>query len=217
MRQQITGHLRCRNRGVDSCQIADLFGDNRTDSGKTVVDRFSDRHWFGEKFLCEIFLRYAKWILFFHSIRDKIFSSRKNLTHRTHLRGNMLDTVDDHSFFITENNIAVLAHDLNDQGFAAQISKFIQVLDLEADDPFQGRLRNAYDAAICNMFSQKHTEIRRSHWTWFVISGEIDQRQGCTCGDDQSYLSFRRFDREKQFIIFRLCDLGDPPVQDGII
>ena len=53
----------------------------------------------------------------------------------------MLDTVDDHSFFITENNIAVLAHDLNDQGFAAQISKFIQVLDLEADDPFQGRLR----------------------------------------------------------------------------
>ena len=129
----------------------------------------------------------------------------------------MLDTVDDHSFFITENNIAVLAHDLNDQGFAAQISKFIQVLDLEADDPFQGRLRNAYDATICNMFSQKHTEIRRSHRTWFVISGQIDQRQGCTCGDDQSYLSFCRFDREKQFIIFRLCDLGDPPVQDGII
>lgn len=64
----------------------------------------------------------------------------------------MLDTVDDHSFFITENNIAVLAHNLNDQGFAAQISKFIQVLDLEADDPFQGRLRNAYDAAICNSF-----------------------------------------------------------------
>lgn len=129
----------------------------------------------------------------------------------------MLDTVDDHSFFITENNIAVLAHDLNDQGFAAQISKFIQVLDLEADDPFQGRLRNAYDAAICNMFSQKHTEIRRSHRTWFVISGQIDQRQGCTCGDDQSYLPFCRFDREKQFIIFRLCDLGDPSVQDGII
>ena len=129
----------------------------------------------------------------------------------------MFDTVDDHSLFIAENNIAVFAHDLNDQGFAAQISKFIQVLDLEADDPLQGRLGNAYDAAICNMFSQKHTEIRRSHRTWFVISGQIDQRQGCTCGDDQSHLPFRRFDREKQFVIFRLCDLGDPSVQDRII
>lgn len=52
----------------------------------------------------------------------------------------MLDAVQDHSLVITENNIAVLSHQLYHQEFAAEIAHIVEMLDLKGEYPFQARL-----------------------------------------------------------------------------
>ena len=81
---------------------------------KTELQVLSEQELLGKKF--KIYGTYEEPLFLAKDVAEWIGHSQVS---------KMLDTVDDHSFFITENNIAVLAHDLNDQGFAAQISKFI--------------------------------------------------------------------------------------------
>ena len=69
-----------------------------------------------------------------HGVRDKVISAWKYLSDRTHLSGYMLDAVQNPSGLIAENDIAVLAHDLNDQCLLADITEFIQMLKLNVDN-----------------------------------------------------------------------------------
>ena len=68
-----------------------------------------------------------------HGVRDKVISARKYFSDRTHLRRYMLDAVQDPSGLIAENDIAVLAHDFNDQCLLADITELIQMLKLNVD------------------------------------------------------------------------------------
>ena len=72
----------------------------------------------------------------------------------------MLDTVDDHAGIITEDDIAVLAHEFNSQCFPAQISHFIQVFNLKIENPFHSGLCDAENPAVLKMLAEKHAEIR---------------------------------------------------------
>ena len=65
----------------------------------------------------------------------------------------MLDTVDDAVAFITENNIAVLAHQLNDQLLMAEIAHFVKMLDMKAENTFQPRLGDGCNAAAADMLA----------------------------------------------------------------
>ena len=69
--------------------------------------------------------------------QDKIISAWKYLSDRAHLRGYMLDTVQDPSGFIAENDITVLAHDLDDQCLLADVPKFVKMLKLDINNPLQ--------------------------------------------------------------------------------
>ena len=55
---------------------------------------------------------------------------------------------------ITKDNIAVLSHDLYDQFLPAEITQFVQMLNLKVNDPFQSRLINVDDSATTDMLSQ---------------------------------------------------------------
>ena len=66
--------------------------------------------------------------------RRHVRPPRQYLPHRTDLMGDMLDAVDDHSRIVQKNDVAVFAHDLNDQFLLAQISQFIEMLDGDLDD-----------------------------------------------------------------------------------
>ena len=68
-----------------------------------------------------------------HGVRDKVISAWKYLSDRAHLRRYMLDAVQDSPGLIAENDIAVLAHDLNDQCLLADITELIQMLKLNVD------------------------------------------------------------------------------------
>ncbi len=50
-----------------------------------------------------------------HGIRDKILSARKYFTYRAYLCGNMFDTVNDTVIRVTEDNITMLSHNLDNQ------------------------------------------------------------------------------------------------------
>ena len=52
----------------------------------------------------------------------------------------MLDTVKDHAILPAENQITVFSHQLHNQKLTAQVSHFIQMFNLKAENPFQGRL-----------------------------------------------------------------------------
>ena len=52
----------------------------------------------------------------------------------------MLDAVDDHVFVIGEYDIAVLAHDLDDQGLAAHIAHFVKMVYIKHKDALEGGL-----------------------------------------------------------------------------
>ena len=88
----------------------------------------------------------------------------------------MLDAVDDDSIGITENNITVLAHQLNNQCFGAQIAHLIEMLNLKVDDTLHMRLVNTCNTSVCDMLAQHHTEIRCGHGAWLVCPGQVYKR-----------------------------------------
>ena len=131
--------------------------------------------------LCEFLFGNSKRILLVPGIRNEIFSSWKNLTDRTHMGGNMLDAVQDHAFVITEDDIAVLAHQLHDQTLPAWITQFVKMLQLKFHNALHARLLHIQDTGTADMLTEQHAEIRGCKRTDTVLICKIDQRKGCTC------------------------------------
>ena len=52
----------------------------------------------------------------------------------------MLDAVNDRAVGAAENNVTVFSHQFHDQCFLAQITHFIEVLDIKTNDTFHVRL-----------------------------------------------------------------------------
>ncbi len=113
---------------------------------------------------------------------DKIGPPRQNLADGADHAGNVLDTVDDQILFICKDDIAVLSHDLNDQFFAAKVAHFVQVLNVQMDDPFKARLGNVCDAAVLQVLSKKHAKAGGSHRGLFICFGQIQKGEGGVCG-----------------------------------
>ena len=67
------------------------------------------------------------------------------------------------------------------------------MFDLKIDDTLHIRLPDLCNASVCDMLAQQHTEIRRSHRTWLVVPGQINERKGSTCGEEQTLLSVLSF------------------------
>ena len=147
-----------------------------------------------------------------HGIRYKIFPSGQYFPHGTHLRGHMLDAVDDSALIIAEDDVAVLAHNLDHQLLLAQIAQFIQMLDIKDDDTLQLGLGDAGDPSISDMLAKKHAEVGGCHGTRLILVCQIYQREGCAGRDIEPFLSLRSLDGKQQLVWLRLGDLGDPSV-----
>ena len=65
----------------------------------------------------------------------------------------MLDAVNDRAVGAAENNVTVFSHQFHDQCFLAQITHFIEVLDIKTNDTFHVRLVNFYDPPVCNVLA----------------------------------------------------------------
>ena len=86
----------------------------------------------------------------------------------------MFDTVNDLTLIVTENDIAVLSHNFNDQVFPAKVTKFVEMFNRKMNDTLKSRLPDINNAAAADMFTKKHTEVWGSHRTWLILRGQID-------------------------------------------
>ena len=127
--QGCSGHIT-----IDRSTEADLLCDDRTDPGIGGIDCLCNGAGLCKHLREEFFFCRKKRIVLILCLRDKVSAPRKYLTDRTHLRGNMLDTVYDTIIFVTEDDIAVLAHQFDDQLFRAQVTQLIEVFDVKAED-----------------------------------------------------------------------------------
>ena len=72
----------------------------------------------------------------------------------------MLDAVQDHSFFVTEDDVAVFAHQLHDQTLSAGITQLIKMLQLKFYNTLHSRLLYIQDTGASDVLSEKHAEVR---------------------------------------------------------
>ena len=103
---------------VKSGTICNLRCDQRTDTGESCIDRLCN----GQRLTCDDFMDLIRRgckrvVLILLCRRNEIFFTGKNLTQGTYCGRYMLDTVDDHAFVIAEDDVGMLAHQLDDQCF----------------------------------------------------------------------------------------------------
>ena len=207
--RRLIQRLRCITP-VDRSPETDLLRNNRTDSRKRRVNSPGNITWLPAHNIIELLLTHSQRIQLILRLRNKILPSRKHLTHRTHMRRNMLDTIQDHSLIITENNITVLAHQLHDKNLLTGIPQLIQMLQLKHHHTLHPRLPDIRNPRTSNMLTQQHTEIRRSHRTGLILGSKINQRKRSTGRKQQPALPIRPLPRNQKLIRLRLSNLIKP-------
>ena len=73
----------------------------------------------------------------------------------------MFDAVHDLLFVVQEDDIAVLAHELDDQGVPAEVAHLVEVFHLKAQDSFEAGLCHGKDPSVLQVLAQEHAESRR--------------------------------------------------------
>ena len=149
MCQNIGGHWR-----IKFVLKAKTFSYGRTNSCIRCKNCFWNRHsiWknsFHKRFSCSF-----HWIVFIHSIRNKIRFTRQYLSYGTHYRSNMFNTVNYHIVVVRKNNIAVFTHQFNYKMLDFYVAKFIKMLNFKINDSLKSRLCYTDNSSIINMFSK---------------------------------------------------------------
>ena len=143
----------------------------------------------------------------------KIVPAGQDLPDRADHGGYMLDAVHDLLITVQEDDIGVFAHDFHDQGMAAEVAHFIEMLDLKAQDPLQAGLTDGDDPAVLQMLAQQHAERRRLQGRLSVLFRYIAQgerRVSRHIDPDLAAALFRHGpDGQDQFISVRLRDFVD--------
>ena len=105
--------------------MTDFLCDQGADTGKSHIKGFGKRKWFAQNGFPETFLCDGERIFFVLCMWNKIFPAGKNFPDGTHLGAYMLDAVDDPVSVITENDVAVFAHDLYSQYLVTKVAELI--------------------------------------------------------------------------------------------
>ena len=141
-------------------------------------------------------------------IGDKIGPARKHFADGADHRGDMLDTVHDLFPVVQKDDVAVLAHELDDQRVAAEVAHLVEVFHCKTQDPLEAGLRHRVDAAVLQVFAQEHAESRRLKRGLSLFGREISQREGGVCREIEPALAPAalggRFECKDQFVAVRL-------------
>ena len=108
---------------------------------------------------------------------NEVGPTRQHLPDRTDCQGYVLDAVEDCTVLLGENQVAVLAHQLHDQGLAAEIPHFIQMLDMKMENSLERGLGDRDDAPAAQVLSKQHAKARCGHGCRFIFLCQIDQGQ----------------------------------------
>ena len=195
---------------VDPGLIAQLLGQDRGDARKAAVERLKDRLGPGGKGVPESLPVGGQGVQLVLGGGYEVGFARQHLPQGADGGGDVLDAVDDSPLRITEDDVAVLPHDLHHQSLPAQVAHLVQVLHVDVDDALQPRLGDARDAPVLEMLAQEHAEARGRHGAGLGFAGEIEQGQG-SLGGNQQLRAVRLLDGEQQLVRLGLGDFIEPP------
>ena len=167
------------------------------------------------------FARLRERIFFGLSVRNEIGPPWKDFADRAYQRRDVADAVDDHLLVIEENDIAVLAHDLDDQEMGAQVAHFIAVFHFQTKDPLESGLGDRDNAPVLQMFAQEHTEGRSLKGRLAAGIGQVHERERGIGAEIESELSAASFGgrahSDYQFVFVRLRDFINTSAADGVL
>ena len=156
----------------------------------------------------KVLLSLGERIFLVPGVGDKIGPSRQHFPDGAHHRGDVLDAVHDLLFVVEEDDVAVLAHQLDDQRVATQVAHLIEVLDLKAQDALETGLRHGEDPPVLQVLSKEHAESGRLKRRLSGPGSEISQRERGVGRQIEPALAASalrgRFEREDQLIAVRL-------------
>ena len=115
----------CTLVGFQRGTVAQFLCDDRADAGIRGIDRLCKLHRFGKDALAECILCGRERVELFLCLCNKIRTAGKYLAYGAGLCGYTLDAVNDRAVVIAENEIAVLAHQLEDKILAAEIAHLV--------------------------------------------------------------------------------------------
>ena len=87
----------------------------------------------------------------------------------------MLNAVNDYILVIGKDQIAVFAHQFNDQLLMAKISHFIEMFYVQMNDAFKSRLRNINNSAVLQVLSKQHAKTGCSHGAYFICLCQVNE------------------------------------------
>ena len=111
----------------------------------------------------------------------------------------------------------MFAHQLQYQTVFFQITQFVAVFNMKGNNTLQTRLGDGFQKTSGEVLSEQHTEIRGVHGRLLVLRGDIGQRQGSTCGEENTILFAVVFYSENQLVRLRLNNLCQMAAGEGVI
>ena len=84
---------------------------------------------------------------------NKILSAWKHFADGADIGRNMFDTVDDRHIRLTENDIAVFAHQFYNEYFLTDIPHFVEMFNMKMQDTFQSGLGDGENLTAIDMFA----------------------------------------------------------------
>ena len=104
---------------------------------------------------------------------EHIGFSRQDFSDRAFVVGNTLDGIQNLIVFVCKNQVAVFAHDFQNQVFHSHVAHFVGRLHFDDDDTFKVWLANVNDFAACNVFAQYHAEQWCCHGVFSGVFGDV--------------------------------------------
>ena len=115
----------CTLVGFQRGTVAQFLCDDRADAGIRGIDRLCKLHRLGKDALAECILCGRERVELFLCLCNKIRTAGKYLAYGAGLCGYTLDAVNDRAIVITENEIAVLAHQLEYKILVTEVAHLI--------------------------------------------------------------------------------------------
>ena len=113
---------------------------------------------------------------------------------------------DDFFVFVGKQQIAVLAHDLDDQIARDRKAHLVAAGELQLADAIKADLPRLHQFAAAELFAQQHAQHRRRRRVFLDYGGKAELRVVCPCIDRQAQIAALccRMQRDDDLILLRL-------------
>ena len=203
--------------GIDTGAVTELGGRQWTETRDVMEERLEDRLRLLREQRTESGFIECQRILLYTRIRDEVRTIRQHLPHGGLGSGDALHGIDDAVVIAEQDDVRVLAHQLDREVALSEVAHLIEMLDGEEDDTLETvlvqrlvRLSHVEDRTVSDVLPEGHTEGRRVDRRRLRILREGAERKGRIDRDLYLHIILLISHGQLDLILLRLCDLRNP-------